>query len=123
MNNLTPDYLREKLPAHRIQRGRNTFPNQFHEILPRTDRYKNSFYPNAIFSWNNIIRRLNGNLTYDRLKSFLLKSTRPIPKSIYGIHDPVGLRYLFQLSPLKCHKFFIFSTKVITLISILCFYV
>ena len=33
---------------------------------------------------------------------------RPMTKSIFGIHDPVGLRYLFQLrvslSPLRSHK-------------------
>jgi len=109
MNNLTPEYLREKLPAQRIQRGRNAIPNLLHEKFTRTDRYKNSFYPNAISSWNNIIRYSNGNLTYHRLKSLLLKSLRPVPKCVYGIHDPIGLHYLFQirtgLSPLRSHKF------------------
>ena len=34
---------------------------------------------------------------------------RPMSSNIFGIHDPVGLRYLFQLrvslSPLRSHKF------------------
>ena len=38
----------------------------------------------------------------------MLGRYRPKPKCIYGIHDPIGLHYLFQLrtglSPLKSHK-------------------
>ena len=40
-----------------------------------------------------------------RINTFFL----PVTKSIFGIHDPVGLRYLFQLrvglSALRSHKF------------------
>ena len=42
------------------------------------------------------------------LKNDILSLIRPVAKSIFKIHDPVGLRYLFQLrlslSPLKGHK-------------------
>ena len=61
INNITPTYLREKLPPLRIQRGRDAAPNIFHEKQTKTDRYKKSFFPNAIYSWNNII--LLNNLT------------------------------------------------------------
>ena len=51
--------------------------------------------------------------TIDILKKHIITFFRPQMKSIFGIHDPVGLRYLFQLrvglSPLRsdkwCHKF------------------
>ena len=37
-----------------------------------------------------------------------LNLIRPYSKPVYGVHDPVGLKRLFQLrvqlSPLKCHK-------------------
>jgi len=109
LNNHSPENLREKLPHYRIPRGRNANPNLLYEIMPRTDRYKCSYFPNAITSWNKVIRHLEGNVTYHKLKSFLLKSTRPNPKDIYNIHDPIGLHYLFQirtgLSPLNSHKF------------------
>ena len=39
----------------------------------------------------------------------MLKLYRPNKNEIYGIHDPIGLRFLFQLrvdlSPLKYHKY------------------
>ena len=42
------------------------------------------------------------------MKSHLLSLIRPKSKSYFKIHDPVGLRYLFQLrvslSPLRGHK-------------------
>ena len=42
------------------------------------------------------------------MKANILSRIRPIQKNIFGIHDPVGLRYLFQLrvglSPLRHHK-------------------
>ena len=109
INNLTPAYLREKLPPLRIQRNRNDIPYMIHQKRTRTNRYENSFLPNAISSWNNIIGNIRGDITSHRLKSLILKSIRPEPKSIYDIHDPIGLRFLFQLrtglSPLRSHKF------------------
>ena len=42
------------------------------------------------------------------MKANILSRIRPIQKNIFGIHDPLGLRYLFQLrvglSPLRHHK-------------------
>ena len=42
------------------------------------------------------------------LKNHILSLIRPEKKSIFNIHDPAGLRYLFYLrlglSPLRCHK-------------------
>ena len=46
--------------------------------------------------------------TFTRLKSHLLSLIRPKIKRTFGIHDALGLRYLFQLrvnlSPLRSHK-------------------
>ena len=46
--------------------------------------------------------------TFTSLKSHLLSLIRPKIKSTFGIHDALGLRYLFQLrvnlSPLRSHK-------------------
>ena len=50
MSNKTPSYLKDKLPPnHRL------LFNVFREIKFKTDRYKNSFFPQAISSWNKII--------------------------------------------------------------------
>ena len=46
--------------------------------------------------------------TFTSLKAHLLSLIRPKIKSTFGIHDVLGLRYLFQLrvnlSPLRSHK-------------------
>ena len=46
--------------------------------------------------------------TFTSLKSYHISLIRPKIKSTFGIHDALGLRYLFQLrvnsSPLRSHK-------------------
>ena len=68
----------------------------------------NRFFPHAISSWNIVISYFEVLPSFDSLKDHVSSFFRPKPKSIFGVHDPVGLRYLFQLrmglSPLKSHK-------------------
>ena len=68
----------------------------------------NSFFPDGINSWNNVITHFNDIPSIDILKKHILSLIRPEKKSIFGIHDPSGLRNLFQLrvglSPLRYHK-------------------
>ena len=82
--------------------------NVFREIKFRTYRYKNSFFPHAIYSWNIFISHFEDFPSFDSLKDHVLSLFRPKKKSIFGVHDPIGLRYLFQLrvslSPLRSHK-------------------
>ena len=108
-NNLTPKFLRNKMPQLSIQNNPNANPNIFNARIARTQRFKSTFFPNAISMWNNIIGNIRGIITKNSIKSHVLKIIRPIPKSLYGIHDPIGLHYLFQLrtglSPLRSHKF------------------
>ena len=59
----------------------------------------NSFFPDAITSWNNII------IPFNILKDHILSLIRPTPKSILGVHDPLGLRY--RLSQLRVNLTFI----------------
>ena len=44
-----------------------------------------------------------------KFKRHILSLTRPLAKSIFNVHDPIGLRFLFmlrlELSPLRSHKF------------------
>ena len=107
-NSVTPAYLSEKLPPLLIVDDPTANPNIFDQKRIRTARYKNTFFPNAISSWNNIIRNFRGNITVNSVKSHILKIIRPEAKKNYDIHDPIGLHYLFQLrtglSPLRSHK-------------------
>ena len=108
-NNHTPEFLRNKLPSLSIQDNPNANPNIFNAKVTRTQRYRASFFPNVISLWNNTIGNIAGTITKNSIKSYVLKIIRPIPTNTYGIHDPIGLHYLFQLrtglSPLRSHKF------------------
>ena len=89
-NNMTPSYLNDKLPPKCRALFSGNTRNTFRQIICKSNRYMNSFFPDAIASWNILIKH------FDDVSSF-------------DIHDPVGLRYLFQLrvslSPLRSHKF------------------
>ena len=103
-NNKSPSYLKDKLRGLFSGIPRNTF----REILCKSNRYMNSFFPDAISSWNIFIKHFNDIPSYDTLKIYINTFFRPKNKSIFGIHNPIGLRYLFQLrvglSPLRNHK-------------------
>ena len=66
INNKTPSYLKDKLP-HRPLFNKPLF-NVFREIKFKTDRYKNSFFPQAISSWNKIISHFEYFPSLDCLK-------------------------------------------------------
>ena len=87
----------------------------FHAIRCKSYRYMNSFFPDAIASWNLFMDIFNYKVvpSLDLLKNDIISLIRPESKSFFNIHDPTVLRYLFQLrlrlSPLKghihCHNF------------------
>ena len=68
----------------------------------------NSFFPHGISSWNIIISHFENLPPLDSLKKHIWSLFRPKKRSIFGIHDPIGLRNLLQLrvglSPLRSHK-------------------
>ena len=80
----------------------------YHEVACKTSRYKNSFFPDSIKSWNDIGADFSSSTSIGQFKKNINVLIRPKPKPVFGIHDPVGLRFLFQLrvglSPLNCHK-------------------
>ena len=72
-----------------------------------------SFFPNAINAWNNVITHFENIPSINILKDHILSLIRLKKKDIFGIHDPLGLRYLLQLRVglslvryhKKCHNF------------------
>ena len=68
----------------------------------------NSFFPDGVNSWNIVITNFPNIPSICILKGHILSLIRPVKKSIFDIHDPLGLRYLFQLrvslSSLRSHK-------------------
>ena len=106
-NNSTPSYLKEKLPPHHRSHV-GVLKNSFHCYHYKTERFKMSFFPDAITSWNIFIGHFTNTPSYDVFKTHLLAFFRPKKRSIFNIHDPWGIRFLFQLrlglSPLRSHK-------------------
>ena len=66
----------------------------------------NSFFPDGIKARSNVIVHFPNIPSIN--KSHILSLIRPEKKSIFNIHDPLGLRYLFHLrvglSPLRSRK-------------------
>ena len=105
INNLTPDYLRKPILSQLCHRLRSTNVN----VIPfNKERGKNSFYPDAANSWNNIGNSLRKAASLQTFKTSLLKIIRPTIRETFNIHDPNGIKWIFQLrvglSPLKEHK-------------------
>ena len=106
---MTPSYLREKLlPLRRFLYGDNN-PLTYRDIFCNTQRYMNSFFPDAVRIWNNIDHNFKSCNSILSFKKHINALIRPNKKSIFNIIDPLGLKYIFQLrlrlSPLKHHKY------------------
>ena len=108
VNNETPSYLKDKLPRHRRALYRHINNNSFYKIRCKSDRYMNSFFPDVINTWNIVIAHFPIIPSLGVFKTHILSLIRPVKKSIFHIHNPLGLHYLFQLriglSPLRNHK-------------------
>ena len=107
INHLTPSYLRDKLPP--FKRPFEAEPSYtFREYRTKTDRFSMSFFPDSVKQWNIVITDFDHMPTLASFKSHLRALYRPNLKRIFGVHDPVGIKYIFQLrlglSPLRFHK-------------------
>ena len=103
----SPPYLYSIIPEVNFEirtRQRENIPL----LKTRTDAFKYSYFPNSIQEWNKISVSVR-NLPFTIFKNNLLKSIRPKPRSIFGLHNPTGLKYLTRirlgLSHLREHKF------------------
>ena len=107
-NDMTPRYLKDNLPSQQKSCYRSKDPNKLQDFFCRTTRYMNSFFPDAVRSWNNIGVEFCSSNSLALFKKSILGLIRPNERSVFGIHDPIGLKFIFQLrlglSPLKCHK-------------------
>ena len=108
MHGLTPKYLVDPVPPLRRHLYGYNIRNEVHPMSWQTHRFKNSFYPDAVNSWNNIGPDLRQTEKISAFKSAIVGMIIPEEKSIFNIHHK-NLRYLYQLrvglSPLRAHKF------------------
>ena len=107
MNGLTPQYLLEPVPPPRTHLYGTSATNDLYPMKCRTQRFKNSFYPDAVECWNNIGPEIRNLSTLKLFKSKIIGIIKPERKNIFNIHSP-DLKYIYQLrvglSALKAHK-------------------
>ena len=106
--NKTPAYLFDMIPRPRHflnTRNQHLIP----QIFCRTVSFSNCFFPYSINEWNKLDSYITNIKSYSIFRNTLLKSIRPIPNSIFGIFDPLGIKLLTRLrvglSHLQEHKF------------------
>ena len=109
---MTPMYLLDSVPRKRRLLYANTVSYTYYQIHSRATRYMNSYFPDIIKKWNAIDNEIIVCSSLDIFKRNILALIRPNSKPIFGIHDSIGRKYLFQLrigsSPLKGHNAFTF---------------
>ena len=62
-----------------------------------TDRYQNSFFPDSVILWNLLGPDLRGAESLSIFKKNILKTYRPAKKSLFDIHEPNRIKWIFQL--------------------------
>ena len=77
--------------------------------MARTEKFKPSFYSDALFEWNKLNPEIKESPSVSTFKKKLFSQIRPPANSVYGIHNPKGVVYLTQLrvglSKFNVHKF------------------
>ena len=76
VSNNTPSYLKDKLLRYRRPLYSQNSNNTFHEIRYRSSRYLNSFFPEVITSWKNVITYFDNIPSINILKDHILSLIR-----------------------------------------------
>ena len=97
MNNLTPQYTKDPIPTpHQSKYGPRNHA-AVRRIGARTEKLQSSFYPDCICEWNTLDPEFKNALSVAAFKDKLLLKIRPLVRSIFGIHSPIGVSYLSQI--------------------------
>jgi hypothetical protein len=108
VNDLAPQYLKKFIPGvisnlHNVRRHRETW------IRARTLKFRYSFFPHCINSWNHLSSFIKTSPSINIFKKRFMAFFGVIPNPVYGILNPLGLKYLTRLrvglSHLRVHKF------------------
>ena len=108
MNGLTPQYLLDPIPMPRRHLFGRYATNDLYQFSCRNLRFLRSFYPDSVIAWNNLDPDTRKIETISQFKSKLLALIKPNCRSIFNLHDPEGVKHIYQLrvglSPLNHHK-------------------
>ena len=107
LNDLKPQYLRRFIP-NSISRLQSTRTNREETMPTRTLKFRYTFLPDTLNSWNHLSSFIKSSTSLNVFKKRLMEFFNVTPNPIYGIHNPVGLKYLTRLrvglSHLRAHK-------------------
>ena len=105
----TPSYLRHLIPPPRTMLCGHRNENVILDIPSNTTRDRNSFFPNCTKAWNNTVIEFRRTESLKHFKKSLTCLIRPKGQSLFGVHEPLGVKYIFRLrvklGHLKHHKF------------------
>ena len=79
IKNLTPQYLRDPVPSPRSHLYGTSNTNDLHPMYCRTQRFQNSFIPDAVKCWNNIgpeIRKIDSLSCFKSTLTQIIKPKR-----------------------------------------------
>ena len=98
LNNLLPEHTVHPIPQlqqlHHYSLGNQDVIGR---IRARTEKFKSGFYPNCRAEWNELDPEIRLAPSVSIFKKTLISIIRSPAKSVFGIHDPIGLSYLTQL--------------------------
>ena len=97
MNNLTPQYTKDPFPTPHQSKYALRSHDTVGQIGARTEKFQASFYPDCISEWNTLDPEIRSAPSVAVFKRKLLLTIRPPVRSIFGIHDPIGVSYLSQI--------------------------
>ena len=107
INDLASSYLKDIIPP--LRRSLYGHPRHvFNEFRCHSFTFMHSFFPDSIKSWNNTGSEFTSLSPISKFKEALLSVIRPAKKSVFAIHNPTGIKKLFQLrmglTQLKSHR-------------------
>ena len=86
-------------PIQRLQQSQYSLRKRdvIGRIRARAERFQSSFYPSCLSEWNDLCPEIRLVPTISIFKKKAFVHTPPPAKSVFGIHDPIGLSYITQL--------------------------
>ena len=106
--NQCPKYLFDIIPRSNCQ-YRTINARNIPHISVKHQLFKNSCFPSTIIDWNKLDSNICKSKTLNIFKSKILKFIRPTANSIFGCHNPIGVKLLtwlrLGLSHLREQKF------------------
>ena len=90
----SPSYLFNYLPSQTISLR---YPNCFTSYRCRTVSFQNTFFPYSVSQWNQLQPEIRNSISHSFFRNALFKIVKPCEKTIYNIHDALGIKLITRL--------------------------